>query len=160
MKIGSSALAFLFAACASETPNRCEEKNVYDSFHWRIARVAVLGLGTAIFGGMASAAAYKIPNGLSLPQTCEYLPPHANLGTVSIEKNDGSSIIAAGLNGTDGPVVLYYKGTYESPTGQVGVFMEDDSGLPPEVKLLNEGGNTMFYGNTWGYEVHCDATNE
>jgi hypothetical protein len=34
------------------------------------------------------------------------------------------------------------------------------SRLPPEVKLLKNGGDIVFYGDTWGYIVRCDVTND
>jgi hypothetical protein len=118
------------------------------------------GLAVAASLGGAAGAALKIPSELRLPQTCKYLPPHEDFGTVALTRNDESSLTATGLEGADGPVVLRYAGSYVSPNGQVRVFLKDDSGLPPEVKALDDGGDTVFYGDTWGYEVHCDAANE
>jgi hypothetical protein len=114
----------------------------------------MLILGASFFGGDGSAATLPAPSGLRLPQSCKYLPPHEGFGTVIINQNDLNSIRVTGLEGVNGPIVLYYRGTFSS--GEI-VFMKEGRNLPPEVKLLPAGGDTVFYGNTWGYSVHCEV---
>lgn len=121
------------------------------------ANLVVSLLGTVIVASTGNAATIQIPGDLGLPQTCHYVPPHEDFGIVSIKKKDDNSIEVRGLRGVEGPIVLYYKGKFHN--GQH-IFMKDDSGLPPELKLLQDGGDSVFYGgDTWGYEVHCDVTN-
>jgi hypothetical protein len=121
----------------------------------KLVLLSLLILSNLILASAGNADALTIPSGLSLPQTCKYTSPHEDFGTVYIERNDEISVKVTGLEGVSGAVVLHYTGTF--PNGQM-VFLQDDTGLPPEVKLLQDGGDSVFYGDTWGYDVHCDVT--
>lgn len=116
---------------------------------------SVFVLSMSIFESGVIAAERNFPSNLRLPQICKYTVPHDDFGTVYIEKNNEASIKVTGLRAATKLFLMNYMGTFSN--GQI-IFMKDNSGLPPEVKLLPNGGDTVFYGgDNWGYDVHCDV---
>lgn len=113
-------------------------------------------LGTSILGNIGYADEPQIPSDLNLPQLCLPTHPHEDFGPVHIEQNDERSVRVTGLYYTEGgPLILVYEGTY--PNGQMVFALEDEGPFPPRVKLLVNGGKTVFYGGTWGYSVLCEV---